>query len=147
MHQTHVEFSNDIEDRIDRTAVGIEAMQASLDTTVMVNARRLDGLVDMVGELVMLQSLIQESPLLARISDERLSRNLAHLGRITAGLQRGAQSITAPPQATLEGLLMASGTQRFVVPTAAVQESRRPLRSDVCGLQGSSSIARFRCCG
>ncbi len=71
--------------------------QASIDTAVKVDTRKLDGLVDMVGELVILQSLIHESPALARVGDERLTRNLAQLRRITTDLQRGAMSMRMVP--------------------------------------------------
>ena len=54
-------------------------------------------MVDMVGELVILQSLIHESPTLSALADERLSRNLAQLRRITTDLQRGAMSMRMVP--------------------------------------------------
>lgn len=72
------------------------AREAAVDT-VKVDTRKLDGLIDMVGELVILQSLIHESPALARVGDERLSRNLAQLRRITTDLQRGAMSMRMVP--------------------------------------------------
>ena len=62
-----------------------------------VDTRKLDGLVDMVGELMILQSLIHESPAIADLGDERLSRNLAQLRRITADLQRSAMSMRMVP--------------------------------------------------
>src|SRR5205085_10638879 len=64
---------------------------------VKVDTRKLDGLVDTVGELVILQSLIYENPALARITDERFTRNLAQLRRITTELQRGAMSMRMVP--------------------------------------------------
>lgn len=51
----------------------------------------------MVGELVILQSLIHEDPALQRVGDERLTRNLAQLRRITTDLQRGAMSMRMVP--------------------------------------------------
>ena len=75
----------------------LASAQASIDTAVKVDTRKLDGLVDMVGELVILQSLIHESPALARVGDERLTRNLAQLRRITTDLQRGAMSMRMVP--------------------------------------------------
>ena len=69
----------------------------SIDSSVKVDTRKLDGLVDMVGELVILQSLIHENPALQRVGDERLTRNLAQLRRITTDLQRGAMSMRMVP--------------------------------------------------
>lgn len=67
------------------------------ETAVKVDTRKLDGLVDTVGELVILQSLIYDSPALAQVSDEKLARNLAQLRRITTDLQRGAMAMRMVP--------------------------------------------------
>ena len=77
--------------------------EAAIDT-VKVDTRKLDGLVDMVGELVILQSLIHESPALGRVGDEKLTRNLAQLRRITTDLQRGAMSMRMVPLRTIDSL-------------------------------------------
>lgn len=67
------------------------------ETAVKVDTRKLDGLVDSVGELVILQSLIYESPALAQVRDDRLARNLAQLRRITTELQRSAMAMRMVP--------------------------------------------------
>jgi two-component system chemotaxis sensor kinase CheA len=64
---------------------------------VKVDTGKLDGLVDTVGELVILQSLIYEDPALLGVGDERFRRNLAQLRRITTELQRGAMSMRMVP--------------------------------------------------
>jgi len=64
---------------------------------VKVDTRKLDNLVDMVGELVIVQSIIREDPALARLVDERLTRHLAQLKRITSDLQRNAMSMRMTP--------------------------------------------------
>jgi two-component system chemotaxis sensor kinase CheA len=65
--------------------------------SVKVETRKLDGLVDTVGELVILQSLIYEDPALREVNDERFTRNLAQLRRITTELQRGAMAMRMVP--------------------------------------------------
>jgi two-component system chemotaxis sensor kinase CheA len=65
--------------------------------SVKVDTRKLDGLVDTVGELVILQSLIYEDPALRGVSDERFTRNLAQLRRITTELQKGAMAMRMVP--------------------------------------------------
>jgi two-component system chemotaxis sensor kinase CheA len=65
--------------------------------TIKVETRKLDNLVDIVGELVIAQSIIQEDPALCRVVDERLTRNLAQLKRITTDLQRNAMSMRMTP--------------------------------------------------
>ncbi len=69
------------------------AAQAS----VKIDTRKLDNLVDMVGELVIAQAILQEDPALAKTTDERLTRSLAHLKRITSDLQRNAMSMRMVP--------------------------------------------------
>ena len=64
--------------------------------SVKVDTRKLDNLVDMVGELVIAQAILQEDPALLR-ADERLTRNLAHLKRITTDLQKNAMSMRMVP--------------------------------------------------
>jgi two-component system chemotaxis sensor kinase CheA len=71
---------------------GEDSLQA-----VKVDTRKLDNLVDMVGELVIVQSIIREDPALARLADERLTRHLAQLKRITSDLQRNAMAMRMTP--------------------------------------------------
>ena len=65
--------------------------------SIKVDTRKLDSLVDAVGELIIVQSLIQEDPLLANHVDQRLASNLGQLKRITAGLQRSAMALRMVP--------------------------------------------------
>jgi two-component system chemotaxis sensor kinase CheA len=65
--------------------------------TVKVDTRKLDNMVDMVGELVIVQSIIRENAALLQLSDERLTRHLAQLKRITSDLQRNAMSMRMTP--------------------------------------------------
>lgn len=71
--------------------------ESASDASVKVDTRKLDGLVDMVGELMILQSIIREHPALADLDDERLSGNLARLQRVTTDLQRSAMSMRMVP--------------------------------------------------
>ena len=65
--------------------------------SVKVDTRKLDNLVDMVGELVIVQSIINADPSLVGLADEKLTRNLAQLKRITSDLQRNAMSMRMVP--------------------------------------------------
>ncbi len=66
------------------------------DATIKVDTRKLDNLIDMVGELVIVQSIVYED-LLHTQANERLSRNLSQLRRITSELQRNAMSMRMVP--------------------------------------------------
>ena len=66
-------------------------------TAIKVDMRKLDSLVDAVGELIVVQSLIQQDPVLANHFDQRLAGNLGQLKRITTGLQRSAMALRMVP--------------------------------------------------
>ena len=73
------------------------ARRDEAQSTVKVDTRKLDNFVDMVGELVIAQSILAEDPAFARSSDERLNRRLSQLRRITSELQRNAMSMRMVP--------------------------------------------------
>jgi two-component system chemotaxis sensor kinase CheA len=64
---------------------------------VKVDTGKLDYLVDMIGELVIAQSLIRHDPAMAAAPSERLTRNLSQLTRITADVQRVAMTMRMIP--------------------------------------------------
>ncbi len=66
-------------------------------TTVKVDTIKLDSLVDLVGEMVIAQSLVVQNPDLGALQSEQLTRDLAQLGRITKDLQRTAMSLRMVP--------------------------------------------------
>jgi two-component system chemotaxis sensor kinase CheA len=66
-------------------------------STVKVSTTKLDALVDMVGELVIAQAILAENPALVGAGEERLSRQLAQVRRITSDLQRDAMALRMVP--------------------------------------------------
>jgi two-component system chemotaxis sensor kinase CheA len=56
--------------------------------SVRIDTGKLDQLMDMVGEMVIAQTLIGHSPALATVKDARLLADLTQLARITADVQR-----------------------------------------------------------
>ncbi len=68
--------------------------KASYDSTIRVSTQRLDGLVDMVGELVIAQQMVvQGTENIESGIGEVLARNLSHLGKITRDLQEASMSL------------------------------------------------------
>ena len=69
----------------------------SASPMVRVDTNKLDGLLDLVGEMVIAQSLV--APDLSRLSngDAQFSRNVAQLTRITRDLQRVSMSLRMVP--------------------------------------------------
>jgi two-component system chemotaxis sensor kinase CheA len=74
-----------------------QARRNDAQSTIKVDTGKLDNLIDMVGELVIAQSILAADPALARSTDERLGRRLAQLKRITSELQRSAMSMRMVP--------------------------------------------------
>jgi two-component system chemotaxis sensor kinase CheA len=70
---------------------------ASTPRSVKVDTGKLDALVDMVGELVIAQSMIRHDPDMAGLHSSRLTRNLAQLTRITSDVQRVAMAMRMHP--------------------------------------------------
>jgi two-component system chemotaxis sensor kinase CheA len=65
--------------------------------SIKVDTAKLDYLVDMVGEMVIAQSLVRHDPDLAIGVQPRLGRNLSQLARITDEVQRTAMSMRMIP--------------------------------------------------
>jgi two-component system chemotaxis sensor kinase CheA len=70
---------------------------ATAASSVRVNTEKLDSLVDVVGELVIVQSQLLESAKGLDTSGSTLARNMAQLGRITKELQLTAMSLRMVP--------------------------------------------------
>ncbi len=64
---------------------------------VKLDTRKLDNLVDLVGELVIAQSMVVQDPDVQRLSSRHLSRCLRQLSRVTTELQRTAMSLRMVP--------------------------------------------------
>ncbi len=66
----------------------VEAPKNSDSSSVRMDTAKLDQLMDMVGEMVIAQTLIAHSPILKAVTDPRLQSDLTQLARITANVQR-----------------------------------------------------------
>ncbi len=65
--------------------------------SVRVDTSKLDYLMDMVGEMVIAQSLVRHDPLLAGNTDPNLLRNLSQLTRVTSEVQRTTMAMRMIP--------------------------------------------------
>ena len=64
---------------------------------VRIDTQKLDNLVDMVGELVIAQSMVLNNPDLESIRDQKLQKDSAQLRRITSELQRISMAMRMVP--------------------------------------------------
>ena len=90
----------------DKVAMALREQKQSEGTvhaasqTVKVETPKLDGLIDMVGELVIAQSLVISSPAISLIKEQKFNKDLAQVSRITSDLQRNAMSLRMVPIAS-----------------------------------------------
>lgn len=96
VERKEVERALKIQDAIQQVR-GEESRSTGASGTIRVDMLKLDNLVDMVGELVIAQSLIRQNPRIQEIMDHRLAKDFGHLGRITSELQRTAMSMRMVP--------------------------------------------------
>ncbi len=76
-----------------------EAKRAAVaeSSSVRVDTSKLDYLVDMVGEMVIAQSMVRHNEVISAAADQRLQRDLAQLARITGEVQRTAMAMRMVP--------------------------------------------------
>jgi len=74
-----------------------EPAEGGAAQSIKVDTGKLDQLVDLVGELVIAESLVRHDPAMAREGQSRLAHKLAQLGRITNDVQRTAMSMRMVP--------------------------------------------------
>lgn len=65
--------------------------------TMKIDAEKIDLLLDTIGELVIVESIVRQDPELATVQSNRLERNLAQLTKITRGLQDMGMSMRMVP--------------------------------------------------
>lgn len=66
-------------------------------TSIRVDTRKLDDLIDMVGELVITQSMVRQSPIVLSNMDRKFFRDISQLSSITSELQRTSTSLRMIP--------------------------------------------------
>jgi two-component system, chemotaxis family, sensor kinase CheA len=74
-----------------------QAEQVTDTSSIRVDTRKLDDLIDMVGELVINQSMVQEDLKNQVNADRNLVRDMSQLFRITSGLQGISTSLRMVP--------------------------------------------------
>ncbi len=74
-----------------------QAAAAGSDTSIRVATDRLDGMIDMMGELVIAQSMVAEDAAGREATSPRLARNVAHAGKIIRDLQDLTMSLRMVP--------------------------------------------------
>lgn len=74
-----------------------QAVGAPVAQEVKIDTQKLDNLLDMVGELVIAQSMVQANPNVQAIGDRKLHTDLGQLKRITSDLQKSTMSMRMVP--------------------------------------------------
>lgn len=84
----------DVRDAIRKQA---ESGRAAAERFIKVDTVKLDQLLDMVGELMIAQSMVTHNPEVKRMVDPRFMRDLSQLGRVTGTLQSISMSMRLVP--------------------------------------------------
>ncbi len=92
-----VALSRAVEESNDPPKATKSGKKAVVTSSIKVDTAKLDFLVDMVGEMVIAQSLVRHSPDLANVQSQALLRNVAQLSRITGEVQKTAMSMRMVP--------------------------------------------------
>jgi two-component system chemotaxis sensor kinase CheA len=74
-----------------------EPTRQNVEKYIKVDTTKMDQLLDMVGELVISQSMVTQNPEVLRISDQRLTRDISQLKRVTSTLQNISMSMRLVP--------------------------------------------------
>lgn len=74
--------------------------------SIRVDTQKLDNLVDMIGELVIAQSMVLQNPEVQKIRDQKFQKDIVQLRRITGELQRISTSLRMVPiKATFQKMI------------------------------------------
>ena len=71
--------------------------QHSVESTVRVSTSRLDKLIDMVGEMVIAQSMVSQDEIVAHAQNHRLQKKVSQTGKIVRELQDLSMSMRMVP--------------------------------------------------
>ncbi len=77
--------------------VATSKKKTRVGATIKVDVEKLDGLVNAVGELVIMQTMVRANPLVASLADPKLNKDFGQLFRITSDLQKTAMSMRMVP--------------------------------------------------
>ncbi|MDI6852460.1 MAG: chemotaxis protein CheA [Deltaproteobacteria bacterium] len=82
---------------VQQMALARRGGEAAAPATIKVDLAKVDLLVDLMGELVIIQSQVRQNPAMAAAADQKLVRDLGQMARITSDLQRIAMSLRMVP--------------------------------------------------
>ena len=75
------------------------AGESPVADTVKVDITKVDNLVDLMGELVIVQSQARQNQKIRELADQKLGRDLGQMARITSELQKISMSMRMVPSA------------------------------------------------
>jgi two-component system, chemotaxis family, sensor kinase CheA len=92
-----VESSKAVEATSSTQEAGVSKSPASAENSVKVATDRLDSLINMVGELVIANSMVTQDVTDSITTNQRLSQHIGHLGKIVRDLQDLSMSLRMVP--------------------------------------------------
>ncbi len=74
-----------------------DVSKTTTEKHIKVDTQKMDQLLDMVGELVISQSMVAQNPAIKSVANQRLTHDIAQLGRVTKTLQNISMSMRLVP--------------------------------------------------
>jgi two-component system, chemotaxis family, sensor kinase CheA len=75
----------------------VKIQSGKIDSSIKISVEKLDTLIDLVGELVISETQVVKNQAIGLIQDQRLTKDLSELDRITRTLQSSAMSMRLIP--------------------------------------------------
>jgi two-component system chemotaxis sensor kinase CheA len=85
---------------VKQSGPGGTATETAVPETVKVDLAKVDNLVDLMGELVIVQSQVRQNQKISDLGDQKLERDLGQMARITSDLQKISMSLRMVPIGT-----------------------------------------------
>jgi len=88
------------QEKVERALKIQESLRSNTRTAtgaIKVDTEKLDNLVNLVGELVITQTLISQNPSLAHLAGQGIQKEISHLGKITKEIQDQVMSMRMVP--------------------------------------------------
>ncbi|MBU1167969.1 MAG: Hpt domain-containing protein, partial [Proteobacteria bacterium] len=80
-----------------KSSIPPKSTGSQIKDSILVDTERLDRIIDMVGELVIAQSMVMQSHEIQTMASQELHRHLSQMDKITRGLQETSLSLRMVP--------------------------------------------------
>jgi len=84
-------------DKVEKALEVQRAQGKKITSAIKVDTEKLDNILNLVGELVITQTMISESPIIQKMLDQNIYKDISQLGKIIKDMQRQVMSLRMIP--------------------------------------------------